>query len=129
MSRIYLFVGSFLLLSLSATVGGSDADRGQNGISNRASEGGGIAFCCASRINRGSPGFHGSDCVVIGNNPRSINACLDGDQRGPGDISAGCLSGTWSCDPFVDENGNNVKNCCCEPLAGEGTGTCLNDLP
>ena len=134
MSRIYLLfggslIGSFLLLSLSAGAAGVGQGPGLNATLKSTTPGGGIAFCCGSRVARSETGFRGTDCVVIANDPRSINSCLNGELGGPGDISAGCLSGMWSCEPFVDSNGNIVKNCCCEPPVGQGTGTCLNDIP
>ncbi len=128
MSRAYLLVGSLLLVCFSANA--TNRHGAFYPIPQSTTNGGGIAFCCEDRLRSSSTevtGFRGTGCRVIANTPRSINACLNGGFGGPGDISAGCLSGVWSCEPFVDTNGNVVKNCCCEPLEGQGNGTCLND--
>jgi hypothetical protein len=125
-TRFAILMGALLLIAASAGFAGESRLQGR--VETGKATGGGIAFCCGERVRTGETGFHGSDCLVIENNPRSVNACLEGGfPSGPGSISAGCLSGIWSCEPFVDSNGNVVKNCCCEPPIGKGTGTCLNE--
>ncbi len=96
--------------------------------------GDGVAFCCSSRAivdvvstqqANGTAAFQGENCVRIGNTPRDVNACLEGDIKdssgspisGPDRISAGCLSGIWVCEPK-----DGKPNCCCAPSQGE---TCI----